>query len=276
MRDELLYYYERELGFMRQMGADFAERYPKVASRLALETTRCDDPHVERIIEAFSFLAARLHLKIDDEFPEITQALLNLVYPHYLRPIPAMSIAELRGDPKAGKVSSAIKVPRGAMLYTRPTSGVTCKFRCCYETTIWPLSIAEAQWRTPDRVEPPLKGVDAVAVIRLLLRCNPGITFNELRAPSLRFYLYSDPNLVYPLYELLCNNCSGVLLRDPTVKGRQKTITLPGSALRAVGFAEDESMLPYPRRSFPGTGCCRSTLRFPRSSCSLISMDWMR
>ncbi|MGD0618418.1 MAG: type VI secretion system baseplate subunit TssF [Bryobacteraceae bacterium] len=263
MRDELLYYYERELGFLRQMGADFAERYPKVASRLALEATRCDDPHVERIIEAFSFLAARLHLKIDDEFPEITQALLSLVYPHYLRPIPAMSVAEFRGDPKAGKIGSSIRVPRGSTIFTRPTGGVTCKFRSCYETIIWPLKITEAQWRTADRLDPPLKGTDAVGVIRLLLRCNPGITFNEFRVPTLRFYLYSDPNLVYPLYELLCNNCSGVLLRDPSVKGRQKTITLPGSSLRPVGFAEDESMLPYPRRSFSGYRLLQEYFAFP-------------
>ena len=263
MRDELLYYYERELGFVRQMGAEFAERYPKVASRLALEKTRCDDPHVERIIEAFSFLAARLHLKIDDEFPEITQALLNLVYPHYLRPVPAMSIAEYRSDPKAGKASAAIRVPRGAMLHARPAGGVTCKFRNCYETTIWPLSIAEAQWRTPDRLDPPLKGTDSVAVIRMLLKCNPNTSFNELRVPSLRLYLYSEPNLVYPLYELLCNNCSGVMLRDPNVKGRHRTITLPGSSLRPVGFAEDESMLPYPRRSFSGYRLLQEYFAFP-------------
>jgi type VI secretion system protein ImpG len=263
VRDELLYYYERELGFLRQMGADFAERYPKVASRLALERTRCDDPHVERIIEAFSFLAARLHLKIDDEFPEITQALLNLVYPHYLRPIPAMSVAEFRGDPKAGKIGSSIRVPRGATLYTRPTGGVTCRFRSCYETTIWPLAVAEAQWRTPDRLDPPLKGVDAVAAIRLLLKCNPGATFNEVRVPSLRFYFYGEPSLVYPLYELLSNNCSGVLLRDPTLKGRHKTITLQGSSLRPVGFEEDESMLPYPRRSFGGYRLLQEYFAFP-------------
>ena len=263
MRDELLYYYERELGFVRQMGAEFAERYPKVASRLALEKTRCDDPHVERIIEAFSFLAARLHLKIDDEFPEITQALLNLVYPHYLRPVPAMSIAEYRSDPKAGKASAAIRVPRGAMLHARPAGGVTCKFRNCYETTIWPLSIAEAQWRTPDRLDPPLKGTDSVAAIRMLLKCNPNTSFNELRVPSLRLYLYSEPNLVYPLYELLCNNCSGVMLRDPNVKGRHRTITLPGSSLRPVGFAEDESMLPYPRRSFSGYRLLQEYFAFP-------------
>ena len=91
MRDELLGYYERELGFLRQMGAEFAQKYPKVAGRLLLEPDKCEDPHVERMIEAFAFLAGRVHLKIDDEFPEITESLLNVLYPHYLAPIPSMS-----------------------------------------------------------------------------------------------------------------------------------------------------------------------------------------
>jgi type VI secretion system protein ImpG len=79
VRDELLTYYERELTYLRQMGADFAEKYPKVASRLLLEPNRCEDPHVERLIEAAAFLAARVHLKIDDEFPEISEALLTRI-----------------------------------------------------------------------------------------------------------------------------------------------------------------------------------------------------
>src|SRR3954471_24312175 len=98
MRDELLRYYERELSFLRQMGAEFAEKYPKVASRLVLEADKCEDPHVERMLEAFAFLAARVHLKIDDEFPEITEALLDILYPHYIRPIPSVSIVQFQVD----------------------------------------------------------------------------------------------------------------------------------------------------------------------------------
>ena len=94
MREELLHYYERELTFMRRMGAEFAERYPKVASRLLLEPNKCEDPHVERMLEAFAFLAARVHLRIDDDVPEISETLLNIVYPHYVRPLPAMSLVE--------------------------------------------------------------------------------------------------------------------------------------------------------------------------------------
>ena len=102
MRDDLLLYYERELTFLRQMGAEFAAKYPKIASRLVLEPDKCEDPHVERLLEAFAFLAARVHLKIDDEFPEITEALLSIVYPHYIRPIPSMSVVQFQVDPEPG------------------------------------------------------------------------------------------------------------------------------------------------------------------------------
>src|SRR5512142_1873341 len=110
MREELLAYYERELTYLRQMGAEFAQKYPKIASRLLLEPDRCEDPHVERLLEAFAFLAARVHLHIDDEFPEITTALLDVLYPHYLRPVPSASVVQLHVDPEQGKLSTGLSV----------------------------------------------------------------------------------------------------------------------------------------------------------------------
>jgi type VI secretion system protein ImpG len=166
VRDELLDYYERELTFLRQMGAEFAEKYPKIASRLQLEPDLCEDPHVERMIEAFAFLAGRVHLKVDDEFPEITEALLGILFPHYTRPIPAMSVVEFHLDPEQGKLTTGFPVPRGSLLYSRPVDGVPCRFRTCYDTTLWPVTLAEAQWTTPDRLQPPVKGGSAVAVLR--------------------------------------------------------------------------------------------------------------
>src|ERR1035437_1582204 len=171
MRDDLLLYYERELTYMCQMGAQFADKYPKIASRLVLEPSKCDDPHVERLLESFAFLSARVHLKIDDEFPEITEALLSIVYPHYIRPLPSMSIAEFTLDPEQGKVVTGMPIPRGSVLYSRPVAGTPCKFRTCYDTTLWPVSIAEAEWRTPERLAIPLKGVEAAAALRLVLQC---------------------------------------------------------------------------------------------------------
>ena len=110
MRDEFLQYYDRELSFLRLMGVEFAEKYPKIAGRLLLEPDKCDDPHVERIIESFAFLTARVHYKIDSEFPEITEALLNIVYPHYVRTIPSMSVVEMVVDPERAKLSSGFRI----------------------------------------------------------------------------------------------------------------------------------------------------------------------
>src|SRR5215469_3571771 len=126
MRDELLLYYERELTFLRQMGAEFAERYPKIASRLVLEPDKCEDPHVERLLEGFALLAGRIHLKIDDDFPELTQALLNIVYPHYLRPIPSMSVLEFELDPSRIPPETGVRGERGAALLSRPVDGMPC------------------------------------------------------------------------------------------------------------------------------------------------------
>src|SRR4051794_17544405 len=112
MRDELLPYYERELTFIRQMGARFAEKYPKVAGRLMLQAGISEDPHVERLIEAFALLCGRVHHKLDDEFPEITEGLLEVLYPHYLKPVPSLAIAQFRHDPSQSTAPS-IAVSRG-------------------------------------------------------------------------------------------------------------------------------------------------------------------
>ena len=173
MRDDLLLYYERELTFLRQMGAEFAAKYPKVASRLVLEPDKCEDPHVERLLEAFAFLTARVHLKIDDEFPEITEALLSILHPHYLRPVPSMSVAEFHVDPGQAAPDGGLKLARGSVLNSRPVNGVPCKFRTCYDLTFWPVAVTDAEWTTPDRVQPAVKSSEAVATVRIGLRC-PG------------------------------------------------------------------------------------------------------
>ncbi|MEJ7712165.1 MAG: type VI secretion system baseplate subunit TssF [Pyrinomonadaceae bacterium] len=128
MRDDLLSYYERELVFLRQMGAEFAEKYPKIASRLLIEPDKCEDPHVERMIEAFAFLASRVQLKIDDEFPEVTESLLSILYPHYLSPIPSMSVAQFALDQKQGKLTVGYPIKRGTTALLATDSGNAVPF----------------------------------------------------------------------------------------------------------------------------------------------------
>jgi type VI secretion system protein ImpG len=263
VRDELLLYYERELTFLRQMGVQFADKYPKIASRLSLEPDKCEDPHVERLLEAFAFLAARVHLKIDDEFPEITEALLSIIYPHFIRPVPSMTIADFRVNPEKGQIGTGLKIPRGSVLSSRPVGGVPCKFRTCYDTYVWPLSVVAAEWKTPDRLQPAIKAPEAAAALRVELKCWPGITFEKLRPTPLRFFLNGESGLIHTLYELLCSRSTQILVRDPTPGSRVRPVELRPEALRPVGFAEDEGMLPYPRRSFTGYRLLHEYFTFP-------------
>jgi len=264
VRDELLLYYQRELNFLRVMGAEFAAKYPKIASRLLMEEDKCEDPHVERLMEAFAFMAGRVHLKIDDEFPEITESLLSILYPHYLRPIPSMSVAEFHVDPDQVSPDTGLKLDSGAVLNSRPVSGAPCKFRTCYDVTFWPVEVAEAEFKTPDRLAPPVKFADAVAAARIDLRCTGDMTFSKLSLSSLRFYLSGESSMVHSLYELLANNCVQVIVRDPKPRSKVQPVYLPPESLRPVGFAEDEGVLPYPRRSFVGYRLLQEYFCFPQ------------
>ena len=261
MRNELRNYYESELTFLRQTGAEFAEKYPKIAARLTLEPDRCEDPHVERIIESFALLAARVHLRIDDDFPQITESLLNIVYPHYLRPVPSMSVAEFHSDPERGKLTSRLPVPKNTVLYSRPVEGVPCKFRTCYDTTLWPLKVSQARWTTPDRINPVLRSSEA-AVLQVNLECFPDVSFDKLELDSLEFYLSGESPVIHSLYELLCKNVARILVRDPdNPRTPPREISVRG--LQPMGFADNEDVLPYPRRSFVGYRLLQEYFAFP-------------
>jgi type VI secretion system protein ImpG len=252
VRDELLFYYERELTFIRQMGAEFAEKYPKIASRLQLEPTQCEDPHVERLLEAFAFLAARVHLKIDDQFPEITEALLSIIYPHFIRPIPSITISEIFTDLENTGLAKGLKVPRATPLQSRPIDGLPMRFHTCHEVTMWPIQIAGTQWRSPDRLRPAPKVSSAVAALRTELRLTAQAQWDKLPIENLTFFVNAESSIANSLYELLDSNCIQIVLRDLAPASRRAPITLPGRCLEAVGFEEHESVLPYPRRSFEG------------------------
>jgi type VI secretion system protein ImpG len=262
MRDDLLEYYENELTFLRQLGKEFAEKHPKIAARLQLDVNRCDDPHVERLLEGFALLAARVHLKIDDEFPQITEGLLNVLYPHFLRPIPSMTVAQFHLDPEQGKLTTGLNVPRDSILYSRPVDGVPCKFRTCYDVTLWPFEISDARWVSLDKLNPPLRAPDAVAALRVELRCFSDVSFDKLQMQSLRFHLNGEGDVVNTLYELLSNNCRQIVVRDPD-NTRKPAHTLSMKSLRPMGFSESETVLPYPRRSFEGYRLLQEYFAFP-------------
>jgi type VI secretion system protein ImpG len=248
MLDELLPYYENELTYLRRLSREFAGRYPKIASKLMLEGEVCEDPHVERMIESFAFLTARVHKKLDDEFPQVTEALLSVLYPHFLRPVPSMSIAQLQ--PAAGVELSGVQtVPRETMLLTKPVQGMPVRYRTAYPVEVWPLQVSEAKLESAERSAFALGNSTRVATLRLRLESTGNASLGQLPIERLRFHIDGESPLAHALYEIVLNSTESITLRSPD---GARAVPLPRAALRVVGFGEDEGLLEYDPRSFLG------------------------
>lgn len=263
MSEELLPYYERELTFIRQMAAEFKHKYPKIAGRLQLDGEKeCEDPHVERLIEAFALLAGRVHHKIDDEFPEITEALLDALYPHYIRPVPSMGIAQFQLDPTQNAPAS-IQVPVGTVVQSMPDDGQVCSFRTGYPVTLVPLRVTSASVSVISHFTSPGMPADAGAVVRIQLECLGGQRFNQVPMNSIRFFLNGESAAVNTLYEFLFLNTLRVFLRALPFHDGAAQAVLPASCLQQVGFHQSERILPYSDRSFLGYSLLQEYFSFP-------------
>jgi type VI secretion system protein ImpG len=265
MKEDLLPYYEHELSLFRSMGKEFAKSYSKIAQRLLLEPDKeSDDPHVERLIEAFAFLAGRVHHKIDDEFPEVTESLLSILYPHYLQPVPSMSIAQFKIDPDQAQLSNGYEIKRNSQLFTKPIAGrdASCSFRTCYPVTLWPVAVVSASVAPASNQAVAAGPAESFAVLRLDLKCLGPARFDTLPLDSLRFYFSGEGQLVHTLYELLFNNVVRVEIGS-AARSRILGI-LPAPCIQPVGFKRDEGLLPYPDRSFLGYRLLQEYFSFPQ------------
>nr|HOO46951.1 type VI secretion system baseplate subunit TssF [Deltaproteobacteria bacterium] len=246
MDDSILNYYERELTYIREMGAEFAKKYPKIAGRLQLEPDKCEDPHTERLIEAFALICARIHKKIDDDFPEITESLLSIIYPHYISPIPSMSIVRFEPIKKAIP-PGGYRIEKNTAVYSKPIGGTACLFSTGYPTTIWPVEVISAGLQD---VTKPIQG--AQQAIGIQLKTFNKAAVSEIGGESLRFYLNGPHQHIFHLYELLFNHVCHVELIAKNKQGKPIEIPLGPSDIVPVGFESDEGLLPSLKRSFPG------------------------
>lgn len=260
MADELLPYYNKELGYIRKLAAEFAEVHPKIAGRLRISADVVEDPHVSRLIEAFAYLNARIRHKLDDDFPELTDSLLGVLYPHYLAPIPSMAIVQMRCQPD---MPGRYTVPAGAEIETEEVAGEPCRYRTGYPVTLWPITVEAASLTGRPLVAPANpRAPGAVASLRLTLRClTKDMTFTGLKLDSARFFLRGLPNEVYRLYELIFNNAVSVALAESAAD--PNPVILDASCIRPVGFGLDEGLLPYSPRSFLGYRLLTEFFTFP-------------
>lgn len=269
MSERLEAAYEQELAAIRSLAREFAREHPGVAGRLLIseDTGLTQDPHVERLIEAFAFLAARLQVKLQDEFPELVEALLGVLYPHYLAPIPSMAIAQLHIDPAQSSLTTGPQVPRGTELSSREIRGLPCRFRTTAPVTLWPLQVVRARYQSSpfgSEIEPPPAARDADAALRLELRGTGGVPLGKLGLETLRLFLSGDAATTHTLYELVMNHVTAVQVRVPDAPPRQGLWNLPSRVLKAVGFGPDERMLPYGPRSFPAYALLTEYFTFPQ------------
>ena len=266
MDSRLLYYFNRELQHLREMGGEFAREFPKIAGRLGLDEFACVDPYVERLLEGFAFLAARVRLKLDAEFPRFTQSLLETVYPHYLAPTPSMLVAQFHPDLTNSALSDGFLLPRDTVLRSIIGKGeqTACEYRTGHDVTLWPLRVAEAQFHSQDLATlevPPEFG--AKGAIRIRIQATAGLVFNELMLNTLTFYLRGSDETPMRIYERLFANTLAVVIQSVR-KGVTWRHVLPGSSIRPVGFGNNEALLPYGPRSFQGYRLLKEYFAFPQ------------
>jgi type VI secretion system protein ImpG len=267
MDARLLKHYNRELQHIREMGAEFAREFPKIAGRLGMEGTDVADPYVERLLEGFAFLAARVQLKIDSEFPRFTESLLDIVYPHYLSPLPAMAVVQFMPVMSEAGLAEGYVLPRGTSLRSALTGDdkTGCEFRTGHNVTLWPLEVTEAKYFGSAGALATIN-VDRLtqvrAGLRLSLRTTGGVAFDQLSLDRLVLYLRGTGQTGPRLHQQILGDGVSFIARPKG--GRQAWQDYhPAESLQAVGFRADEALLPYSLRSFEGYRYLQEYFAFP-------------
>jgi len=266
MDRRLLAYFTREITHLREAGGEFARAFPKIAGRLTLDEFGCADPYVERLLEGFAFLAARVHLKLDAEFPRFTECLLETLYPNYLAPIPSMMVAQLEADETEGSLAEGFTIPRGAALRSQVSRGdpTACEYRTAHEVVLWPIRVTEASYYTRELsslgVPPGLEGIRAG--IRIRLQATAGLSFDKISLDKLCLYLRGSGEIQGRLYEQIVGHTKAIVLQ-PTSKPCPWREVLPSTSIHQVGFENNQSLLPADSRVFSGYRLLTEYFAFP-------------
>lgn len=253
MDHRLLSYYNRELQYLRELGGEFARQFPKIAGRLGLEAFECADPYVERLLEGFAFLAARVQIKIDAEFPRFTEHLLSMVYPHYLAPTPSMAVVKLFPNFQQGVLNDGFLVERGSALRgnTGRDEQTTCEYRTAHDVTLWPVELASVTHTSyvGDLGDLSLPGKNPLrGALRFRFRTVTGIPFSDLSMNEIALFLSGPEQMSMRMYELLFAGAQAIAVRPPN---GQATIVV-NRPVRPVGFEDEQALLPFGPKSFQG------------------------
>lgn len=228
-------YYQSELAYLREMGKAFGSANPALAGMLV---ERGGDPDVERLLEGFAFLTARIRERIDDAVPEVVHGLVDLLLPHYLRVLPSASVVEF--SPHARLLRGRSRIPAGAEVGSKPVDGTTCVFRTTRPVDLLPLTLVETVLDQSTQLSP---------VLRVQLQVAEQGRSEIFQEEGFSLFIHGEPAVSSTLLVWLMRHCKGVVLKG---SGGSETVRLPPSSLRAVGFAPEDQLLPWPARAPEG------------------------
>ena len=256
MDPRLMRHYEAELAYLKEMGAEFAQEFPKVAGRLDLANTEVADPFVERLLEGFAFLTARIQLKMESEFPTFTQSLLHMAYPHYAAPTPSMAIVSVTPSDALRTSPAGVAVPAGTELRSLlgTEDQTNCVFRTAHALHLLPIQVAEAEYIATGAAVAALGLPDSGAArsaVRLRLRTEGGLPFTRIALERVALYLGGPELARMRLYELLAAHVTGVVAR-PAERPVSWHERIPAASVEPLGFEPEEAMLPALPETFDG------------------------
>lgn len=267
------------------MAQEFAREFPKIAGRLALDAAgqpECPDPYVERLLEGFAFLAARVHLKMDAEFPRFTQSLFETVFPHYLAPTPSMAVVRVDPDLSEAGLAAGMEIPRGTVMRSPLARGerTACEYRTAQSLKLWPMQLTEARYFSRDlaSLDLPAEAIragrdpegrlvtHARAAVRFRLQATAGLTFAKMSLDDLVLYLLGSDMTPTRLYEAMLSRARSVVVR-PVMPGSSRArwaATLPASRVRPIGFDDHEALVPVDARTYSGHRLLQEYFAFPQ------------
>lgn len=257
--EQLLPYYERELGLFRQYTREFSSRFPRAAGRLLIAGDSCEDPHVERLIQSFALLTARIAKRLDDDYPQFTESLLETLYPHYLRPFPSCSIARIGSDAADGKL---VTVARGTVLRSPPVQGVACKFTTSFDVTIAPLAIMQLRFSPIIDAPPGLRLQDGASALLSIVFASTSehVDLRQTGLQQLRLFADGEASLRAALLDALFLRGAGAYV---ALDAHGPWLAVDGDVLRPAGYAEQEALIPCSPRSHPAQRLLTEYFAFP-------------
>ena len=254
MDQRLLEYYDRELRYLRELGGEFAAEFPEVARQLELSAVACADPYVERLLEGFAFLAARVHLKLDAEFPRFTEHLFEMVCPNYLAPTPSVAVARFTPDPRQAALAQGFSIPRGSRVRANVpgTNRAPCTFSTGHDVTLWPLELISLRHSTHTGDLGPIPSESRRTIrstLRIGVRSFHDTPLCQLAVKDLVVYIVGQDAASARLYELLHSAAIGIMVRPEQAS---RAYACPRARVAPFGLADDEAIFPAGARSFQG------------------------